>query len=266
MKSVYSLLFAVVFLHGRLYSGGGLDFENARSKALGVSGISLASPANPSGISFFDSSVASITYGNRFSLKELAEFSAVLSYPNRWLDAGLAFSRFGYEHYNENRIGLSVARKLSATISAGLRFNYFFIHVSDVDEQPAALTTDIGCYWKPSDFVSVGFLFSNLMLMNSGVGNPLDKTACVGVSYRIIPELMLITEIETTFRHAAEYRFGIEYQPVENIFFRMGVSGKPFVPSFGLGYRLKHVQCDIAARSHEVLGISPVIGLTYFFR
>ena len=263
-KLLIIILFLGILLN--LSAGNEQVFSDVRSKGMGYTGIAFTSLNNPSGISFSENGFAHINYGNRFLVKELAESTIELAYPNKVMDAGITFSHFGYEHYNENLLRLTFSRRLASAFSLGIHANYFFIHISEVDEQPAALTADVGIQWRPSSDLTFGVLFSNLLITESDQWYHLSRKINVGFAYFILSSFQLSGEYEKPFNAVPYYKVGMAYQPIKDLSFRIGMYGKPFIPTFGIGYCLKNVQLDLATINHSMLGLSPAIGITYFFR
>jgi len=59
------------------------------------------------------------------------------------------------------------------------------------------------------------------------------------------------------------FKAGIEYKAIKEFYLRAGISTNPALSSFGFGLNLKNLKIDFSANYHQVLGISPQVGLSY---
>ena len=265
MYKYLSLSFIYCCFFNNISAFDGLSFSDVRSKGLGDAGVAAAGFANPAGLSFSERGTLSASYENRFGIKELSETVLTGMYPNKILNVGICFARFGYEYYNENLVGLSVCRKLSSNFSLGVRFDYFGVYIADSEGIISAFTTDVGVQWKPGRQLMVGLSIDNPVFASFNTGKKIPTILKAGLQYSIVPNFLLVCELNETFHSGLSYKVGTEYSPAENLFFRIGMSGKPFMPTFGLGYSLKNTGFDLFVRNHSRLGLISGIELSYCF-
>ncbi|MCD7972145.1 MAG: hypothetical protein LUG18_05675 [Candidatus Azobacteroides sp.] len=259
-----SIFLFIFYFHSFLFYANPA-YQNIKSLGMGQTGIS-SSPINPSGTSFLKEKSIYLAHKNNFSLSELAEISAQISIPNKIIDLGVCFFRYGYEYYNENTFGLNVSRKLSNQIALGIRINYYTVYISETDGNPAHWNSDLGILWKFNSDFSFGFLWTGFLRKKQEKLNK-EKTAVqFGLSYFILPILELAIEANKTEKDNLFFKSGINSEPLENLFFRVGIYGNPVQPTFGLGYKIRECMFDFAVTNHTVLGISSGISLTYYFR
>ena len=256
---VFLLFFSGISANSKSYT------QDIRGKSMGNTGIASGPLSNPSAVSFSDKPFVLFGYENQFNMKELAEYSAGFSYPNPLLDSGLFLYRSGYEHYSENFLHIAFSKKLFSRFSIGVSLNYFFVQTSEEIDNQWKLTSDIGFMWKIRNDLTCGVGLSNFILTESDKNYPFRRTFRIGFSYFIAPTFELCLEYEKMLNESPFYRVGADYQIIENLFFRAGFFGKPFMPTAGLGYQLKKCRFDLAADNHPYLGLSTSIGLIYFF-
>jgi len=238
-------------------------FCDGKNAAMGYSGLGGTSFMNPAGISFYTNTVAFISYGNRFMLKDLSEMKAGIIYPNKVLDTACLYSRLGNDYYNENLLGIIVSKKLFASLSLSVLFNYFFIQ-TDNPEESRYFSTDISFRWRLRNDLSIGCLLPGFLKTKSLTRREYFTYLLAGLTYHLNKDFILNTDVEIT-RKEIYYKIGVSYKPVENLFFRLGTFGKPFIPTFGIGYSFLSVTCDIALINHNILGITPEVSLSYSF-
>ena len=265
MRKYLSLFFIFCCFFENISAFDGLSFSDVRSKAFGDADVAFEGFANPAGLSFLNQGVLSVSYENRFGLKELSETTLTGMYPNKMLNVGICFTRFGYEYYNENLVGLNVCRKLSSNISLGIRFDYYGIYIADSDGTISSFTADAGVQWKPHRQLLLGFSIDNPVFASFDTGRKIPTVFKAGLQYFIVSNFMLTCELNETLHARLTYKIGAEYSPMENLFFRLGMSGKPFMPTFGLGYSLKNTGFDLFVRNHARLGMISGIELSYRF-
>jgi hypothetical protein len=86
-----------------------------------------------------------------------------------------------------------------------------------------------------------------------------------GISYKPFKKLMLNLETEKDIDYPAMVKAGVEYEIVTHLFLRTGITSKPFVNHFGIGFSRKHFHFDYALRTHPVLGFSHHLSLVCSF-
>ncbi len=254
-----------LFLFQQLSAFDGLSLIDVRSKGMGDAAVSLPSFYNPAGLSFSETGVLSGNYENRFGLKELSTVTASVYYPNKFLDTGVLYSCFGYEYYNENALVLNISRKLSSYFSLGIHVNYYYLQIAESETNPSTFSADIGMQWMPISGLTIGLMAVNPVFASLN-GEKLPSGINTGFSYLVTPKFLLSTEFDKMVDDKPIYKIGVEYIPIQNLFFRMGIYGSPFVPTFGMGYQLKNVEFGLAITNHSTLGLSTNLGLTYLFR
>ena len=76
----------------------------------------------------------------------------------------------------------------------------------------------------------------------------------------------MTTEAEKTFTTKMIYKIGLDYRFMNNLYMRAGATTSPDQLTFGLGYVIKKIKADISFSYHQVLGITPHVGIIYNFK
>ena len=265
MKYICQITTVFLFFFSGIFPANSKSYtQDVRGKSMGNTGIASGTLDNPSAISFADRPFVIFGYENRFNISELAEYSAGFAFPNTVLDGSTSLYRFGYEHYSENFLHVACSKKLFSRFSMGVSLNYFFVQTSEEADNQWKLTADIGLLWKIRDDLTCGVGLSNFLLTKSNASYPFQRKFRIGFSYFIAPTFELCLEYDKMDKESPFYKIGADYQIIENLFLRTGFFGKPFIPTAGLGYRMKKWRFDLAADNHPYLGLSTSIGFIYF--
>lgn len=245
-----------------------LSFIDIRAYSMGKSSVALPSAANPAGFSLTGLRVASLGYVNRFGLKALSSYSGFVAVPSRILDFTLYAARFGMDAYNENKISLSVARRLTSRFALGVRVNYYVRQLADRDKNVHALTADVEMLVNATDKLTIGVVVNNPLrkgIVKGKTGEKLPVSFAVGVTYQPLPTLLLTTEVEKSSSSRPWYKVGVEYSPITALDIRAGFLGAPFVPTFGIGVNFASFTVNAGAKWHTSLGPELMCGIDYTF-
>ena len=85
----------------------------------------------------------------------------------------------------------------------------------------------------------------------------------LGGDYNFSNKVILAIETEKDIAQKAIFKAGIEYRVVKEFYLRAGIATNPTLSSFGFGVNLKNLKMDLSANYHQVLGISPQLGISY---
>ena len=168
----------------------------ARNLALSGSTITIAdswSPLNNVGtIGNVTRSTSSVTYQNRYNIKEFMVLGAsgILSTP--WVNGGIGFYRFGNSLYSEQKINVALGHRIQM-VSLGVGLNLIQYHIEGLGSWN---------YWA-LEFGGVAQLtdkfFIGTHIFNIKVDPLLPIIMKMGISYRPIKTLMINLESEKSW-------------------------------------------------------------------
>ncbi len=266
MQKILLCCFLLVTLNA--FAQNGLPpTAGARSAALGGSGLNFTDInslfSNQAGLANLEGLSFTLVGENRFLLSEIKSLSAGAAIPSKLGTFGLSLNYYGFELYNEQRIGIAYARKLMNRLSIGAQFIYLNTNIPDYGNQ-ANFTFELGLQAKLSKSLSLGVYTFNPGRVKLIEEERLPTLLSLGLQYQPSEKLFLLAEVEKNLDYTVRTRFGAEYQLIEQLWLRLGVATQPVEYTFGLGYSLKNsFRIDVSARYHQVLGFSPGIGITY---
>lgn len=223
--------------------------------------------SNPAGIASLPRPVASVTYKKNFPGTSLSTQAGVFVCPVKTHVFGLAFQNFGFSDYSEMRLGFAYARRFGTSVQTALEFNYHQLSINSYGSK-GTFSINAGFQYKPAKELVIGAYVSNLSnaSYDHGTGAVIPVELSVGVAYYFSEELLWAASVwGANHSSGADFRTGIEYCVLRQLAFRAGIGLRPLNQYAGLGYKIKHVEVDLAVSNHNVLGYTPQISLAYVF-
>lgn len=241
--------------------------NNARSIGLGGSGVAFSGLAslgnNPAGLADLEGWGAGVQAEQRFRLSELQLLSAAGAISAGSGSFGLQLNYFGFEAYNEQKIGLTYARKLFDQLYLGAQLGVFNTRIPEYGSR-ALITFDLGLLAPLSRELTFGFHLLNPIRQEIIEGEYLATVLRFGLQYQPAEKIHLLAEVEKDIQQPVRVHAGLEYQIIDPFFLRLGVATEPVAMSFGFGYALSGgLSIDVAASYHQVLGFTPAFGVVY---
>ncbi len=268
MKCLFiSILYFTLFS----YTCRALDvYQFVDTKAYSMGNVLSVLPgfANPAGYGFDTDRFFSLQYTNRYGVKELSTFAGMVNFPNKYQNAGVYVSRFGFKAYHKTLVSLNVYRKLTSYLSLGIRINYLNLHYSDKESNHSLVSGDIGVLMRPLKNLHLSVVAVNPVRSTIKIGEKKSDVPIlliIGASYQIVESFLVSAEIEKDFHLPVIGKFGMEYKAVKQLSVRVGIYAKPFAPTFGIGVNLQPFTIDVAFVKHPVLGFRSCCGLHFHF-
>ena len=268
MKLLLSTLFTLL-LSSMLLAQNGIP-QNASARGAGMANASLTFTdinslyVNQAGLGFLENLSFSV-YGERriIGADGLNCFLVGVAYPHEKIGTfGLSLHYFGYDTYNEQKIGLAYARKLTKHFSIGAQFDYLGTRIGEYGTAHS-FTFELGVLARVTKhFHLAAHVFSPLQVQLPN-GDKLPSVFKLGGAYIPSSKVRIAAEIEKDLENPFVGRFGVEYHPIPALYIRAGVATTPIVGSFGLGLKVKSLRIDLATSYHIVLGFTPSLGLSY---
>ncbi len=267
------LLFACLLLSfsSQITASGDLTLSGARQAGMANTSVMLVDAwgisNNPAAISFLSSGSLGIYHQNRFLLEELSYQTIAFSQPTGYGTIGVDLGYFGYQLYNEKRLGLAYSLKLHKRLAAAIKLNYLHSKIAGDYGTSAAVYGEIGLLAEPIDNLHFGIHLINPsnQKLNSLQEETIPSSIKLGAGYYFTKNFLLAIELEKPSELSYQFRTGIDFELVDDFFLRMGIGNKPNLIAFGFGYHRKNIVVDIAFSKHEYLGYSPHISLVYHF-
>ncbi len=262
------LLIFCIFLFTTSLSFG----QNAFSTAAGARGIGMGNANltlkdiysgfnNPAGLAYLDGFAGAAFVENRFLLQELQLAAISIAQPTNSGTIGMTLQYFGFEDYNEQKVGLNYSRQLFDKFSIGAQFDFLNTRVKEYGNA-AAITFEVGLQYEILDKLATGIHVFNPIRATIGTEN-LPSIIQIGLTYQVADYLTISGAIEKDATLPYNAKFGVEYEIAKKIQLRAGMNSNPNRLSFGVGYLVNQLQLNVAATYHDILGFSPALGFRF---
>jgi hypothetical protein len=223
---------------------------------------------NQAGLANITSPAAGVYFENRYQVKELSLGAGAFVLPASSGVFGLSFTYFGFELYNETKVGLAYARNFGDRFSAGVQLNYHNTGIGEDYGNQGNLTAELGFIFKITRQLSLG-----AHLFNPGqtkIGDYADERIPTifrtGISYQFSDKVIVAAETEKNINDPLIFKAGIEYRVIDMLYLRGGLGTNPATNAFGFGLELGNLNIDFATSFHYILGYSPQLSFVYHFR
>jgi len=218
---------------------------------------------NQAGMTSVHDMAFDISAERRFNLSELTQVSLVAIKSFRFGTVGLVASSFGFDQYNEQKIGFAYARRLSGNISIGGQFDLLRYNIDNIGSKNV-FSFETGMIAHINKQITVGaHIFSPVHVKI----NDIDKISArfrTGLKYSPSNKVFLLAEVDKSIDQDMELRFGISYIPIKTLTLMTGVNTT--LSSFHFGLQLHfsdHYSIATALGTNHILGNSPSISLQY---
>lgn len=241
------------------------------SRFTALSGCGVALPDvwsvsnNQAGLAYINNPAFALGHERKFMLKEFSLNSLAAALPYKSGTFGFQINYFGFSKYNEIKIGMAYALKLSKRFSAGLQLDQFRYSIPSLGIKNSWITFELGLLEKVTNTFTIGLhVFNPIPGNTETTAIPLQPSYTkFGFNYSPIKNVNLLSEVEIGLHQQASFRFGAEYFVSNSLSLQHGISSNPFKYSFGVGYNWKKFSIGIAFPQHPYLGYSPVFDIKY---
>ena len=267
MRKIFFFLY--LFCSVSVFAQDGANTTDARSK--GVANASVAFTGinailnNQAGLADLDNMGFLFSAEQRFILNDLNNLGAGFAIPTNSGTFGLSINYFGFEDFNQSKIGLTYARKMMEKLSVGIQFDMLSTQIAGYGNKNL-FTFEIGVQSELIENLLLGFHLFNPVKLEIIEDEFVPTVLRAGATYTASKKLMLHAELEKDFDFPFVFKSGIEYELMNDFWLRIGVQTNPTALSFGLGYQMKNgLRFDLATNYHQELGFTPSIGVGFDF-
>ena len=163
MKYLFNFLFLVLL---SAVNAGNDDLPvGARSAGLANASVTLSDAwsvhHNQAGLGFLEKASAGVYYENRFLIPELGLSAGVVAVPVKKGAFGLSIRNFGYQLYNESKIGVGYGRAFGEKFSMGMQLNFLNVRFADVYGSRNVFTAEVGAIYKLNSNLTIATHINN---------------------------------------------------------------------------------------------------------
>ncbi len=201
-----------------------------------------------------------------YFIRGLTESALSVIYPTSFSVLAIGITQTAIATYKESSFGISIAKRLSGKLSAGLLFNYFDLSFPEDGRHKGSFQVDGGLSYEYSRLLILGLHVGNIASTKiETFQNTLSFGTVIrgGASLKLTENILLTSEGAYEASTGISFRCGTEYLFNSAFRIRGGMSTKPFQHSFGFGYWWNFCQLDFAMVHHELLGYSPILSISF---
>jgi hypothetical protein len=244
----------------------------ARSKGLGSASVTLgdiwAYHHNPGMLGYLEKGGIGVSYENRYFLKELQYQGITFAQPLKKGKGGVISSGAqlsGSGSYRTLRAGVGYSLKLAEFISMGVQLNYLNVQQAARYGTKHGLSAEFGLGAKIGEKWVIGASVYNLTRSRFATyqNERFATIIRIGARYNVAKKVKIIVEFEKDMLYPLNIKGGVEYEPVKNLFIRVGAASKPLEFTFGLGYGIKGFHFDVASSYQQILGFTTGASVQY---
>jgi len=240
----------------------------ARESALSLAVVALPGAFsvfhNPAFLAGYKNYQANLSYRQPYFIQGYRQSALSLACPIQTSVFAVGITQSSIADYKETSIGISIAKKLSEKLSAGILINFFSLNFPEEGTRKGSLQVDAGLGYIFTERLSLGFHLRNMLqskieTFQQNLSFPL--LIRIGASYMLTEQILMTTEAVCDNENTLVFRNGLEYKLMECFWLRGGISVNPFQHSVGLGYSWNLFQLDFALVHHEILGFTPTLSV-----
>ncbi len=239
---------------------------------MGLGGAGVALPAdqwmgaNPASLAQMEGFGAGLFAGQAFELSEFRLGAVYALHGFSWGTVRAGAQSFGFDAFREHQFPLSLARSFefgtTRAVSVGAEARYYHVRMDGFgSDASVGLSLGMQVYFSPE--LQFGVSTTNLNEPALGDEDELPRSLQAGVAYLPRGPVTLLLDVVKDVRFPVSYRGGVEVAPVDALRLRGGLATEPTRFTVGVGLHLGRIVADVATDRHEVLGWSPVVGVSF---
>jgi hypothetical protein len=204
---------------------------------------------------------------NRFGLKALSNSILAMALPTTRGNFGLQLNYAGFKNFNESKVGIAYAKKLSKKIDVGIQFNYYNFKVPTYGGA-SAINIEIGAIYQLTQKLKTGFHVSNIVgsKLNKTTNQKLAQRYSFGLGYDVSDNFFIVSTIVKEEDKPINIAASIHYQFVHQFFAKAGFNSENSLAFAALGVGWKNFKLSFSGSFHPQLGLSPSITFLMNFK
>ena len=264
MRSFFIFILQLLFIQNSIAQS--LD---AKTNSLGSCGLTQTTVwsnlENQAGLASINKFVFGIGSKKQFLLNELNNHTVACAIPIYGGVIGLNLNYFGFELYNETKIGLAFGKKLSPSFNIGVQLDYLGTYINENLNNLHNFTFEIGIQKQLNRELVLGAHIFNPTTVKLNEEENIPSLFKIGLRYNANQKVSVFTEGHLESNQNGSLHLGVEYKIIKEISLRTGFSTNPTKNSFGVGYTLSKIEIDVSVNKHQDLGYSPQLSVSSRF-
>ncbi|HAH23272.1 MAG TPA: hypothetical protein DCL77_05870 [Prolixibacteraceae bacterium] len=273
MKLLPSLsIFILIILSVSLSKAQEVFLPGSRSQSLAGITVSLRDCwsifGNQAGLATIDRLTIGGSFQNRFLVKELSTSSGLIVLPVHSSVFAFSAYQFGKTTFREEKLGIAYARSLNPRLQFGVQFNYYRFFLAEENKTIGTYGIELGFQYQLTKHLLLGIHALNpyktsIQTFSGNYSYPSRFNA--GAYFLLSESFAFVSELQKDLLYPLNIKTGLEYNVLHKLYIRVGVSGRPYQLTGGLGFSLKMLTIDMAVAYNQYLGNSPSVSFQYQF-
>lgn len=269
MKTALIALLFIMCLQSNYAQNGAPNLAGARGAGMGGTGLNFHDVnsvfLNQAGLAKVKSTSATVFAERRFLNSPIQSLAGAVAYPTDFGTFGLTLQNFGIAEFNEQKVGLAYSRNLFDNFRLGIQFNFLNTQIQDYGSK-GIFTFEIGLQVDLLPDLQLGLHAYSPMQIELIEGETIPTIYSAGIAYLASEKVTVNAELVKDIDYPIRFRSGVEYQMLDQFYFRVGMATAPTLVTLGIGVVLENgLTVDVASSYYQFLGISPSVGITYNF-
>ena len=201
-----------------------------------------------------------------YNIEQLNEMTMGFSLPVKNAGTlGISYSGQGIAGlYQQNEIGLAMARSFGANFSMGIAFQVLNISIPEYGNK-WLLKPELGIILKPEENLSLAVHISNPFgaFISESANERAPTQVRIGAGYSTGEAVKLLAEVSAASNQKTRLHAGLLYTLNEKVQLSTGFSTRDLSSSFGAHFTFKKVSVNLAFSYHQRLGSTPELGMAY---
>ena len=272
LKIRFIYLFAGLFLLycTNLKAGNFIKYGGASAAGLGQAVVASSKSGcfqNQALLTRFDSLSIELYSAIPFAITEFVTHSIFSAAPLLGGVTSFQYQYFGYQSYNEHKVGLAYARMLGKGFSLGIQFSWLRVYIPEPYATSNKLIAEVGIAYNLNKYLDFG-----VHIFNPTLSKPVDDDSEIpetamraGVSYHPIEIVALNLELVQWLDYKTSFRVGADLELSNNFSIQVGYNQDNKTLGLGVGLQLKSYSFSFAGSYHNVLGYSPHLSIGKYF-
>lgn len=203
---------------------------------------------------------AALYMERKYLLQQLSNYHLLFGLRSDLGNFGLQLGYSGFAYYNESKLGVAYARKLSGQLDLGVQFNYHSVKIPGY-LSGGGIGAELGVLLHLSDKLHIGVQLVNPVPAKTGRMGvaPLASSYSLGIGYDVSPLFFCNVVIERDENQPLNIVAGWYYQWEKSIRLKMGIATSGLSVWAGVLLMLQTYRAELNFAYHPQLGLTPGI-------
>ncbi len=197
-----------------------------------------------------------INHTNHYLTNELKQTTLAYQPPMKSMRLVCAFTEFGYKHYRLHTLRVAAAKQLASRFQLGTSVAYNWLQITGDEETRQAFSLSLDATFNINHRYQL-YAKAQIPKFLKGNGFYLQdlKKAIVGVNMQLAQKSTCLAEFHFQESFRDIFHIGFD-QEVANVNIRLGCSGIPITPCYGIGLNIKWLKINASGQWKPTLGHS----------